>query len=98
MPRLLCLPALLALTLFALPVGAQEYVSEQGGGGRFALASEGLSAPLHVGAGERPGVVRAARDLQADVHRRLHRRPAAQLPGPPGELARRSAIASVASG
>jgi hypothetical protein len=45
------------------------YVSTQTGPGRFALAVSGASAPLYVASRDFPGVVRAARDLRADVGR-----------------------------
>lgn len=72
-----------ALLLIVRPIAAQEYVSERGGEGRFALAAEGHAAPLHVSADEHVGVVRAARDLAADVERVTGTAPALARGGVP---------------
>jgi len=49
--------------------GDSSYVTARGGNGAFPLAAAGRVAPIHVSAGDWPGVVRVARDLQADVER-----------------------------
>ena len=51
-----------------LPVGATT-VSATKSQGAFMLAAAGKTAPIYASAGEWPGVLRAARDLQADVQR-----------------------------
>src|SRR3954466_14336887 len=61
----LVLSAIVALA-WATPspaLGQLSYVSDEGGPGRFTLSAGGRSAPLHAGAGEYPGVLRALRDL-----------------------------------
>jgi hypothetical protein len=93
-----------ALLLIVRPLPAQEYVSERGGDGRFALAAEGRTAPLHVSAAEHAGVVRAARDLVADVRRVTGTAPALAVGAVPparavvliGTLGRDSAIDGLA--
>ena len=67
----------------AAPDGRASYVAAAGGSGRFALASGGRAAPLHVDAGDHAGVIRAARDLQADVECVTGTRPALAVGGPP---------------
>src|SRR5437870_2139394 len=75
-------PAVLAAVLAlasappALALSRESYVSGEKGAGRFALCAEGRAAPLHAGAEEYPGVLRALRDLQADLARVTKVRPA----------------------
>ncbi|REH29664.1 glycosyl hydrolase family 115 (putative glucuronidase) [Kutzneria buriramensis] len=51
----------------ALAVG--QYLSTRGGPTRFPLVAGRKAAPLVVSSTDHPGVVRAARDLQADIER-----------------------------
>jgi len=67
---------LLLFLLLSLPTRAQliqvndaSYVVSQPGDGRFALATTGQVAPFFVDPEALPGVVRAAKDVQADVGR-----------------------------
>ncbi|WP_276510324.1 glycosyl hydrolase 115 family protein [Longimicrobium terrae] len=80
MPRFLSLVSILprraliilgALLLAAGDAAAQAapYVTDRAERSRFALAAGGRPVPLHVSAGEHAGVVRAARDLRADIER-----------------------------
>ena len=62
--------ALSVLLLAAAPAGAQEsYIAFAPSPGSFPLAANGTAAPIVVDAGDHPGVVRVAGDLQADVER-----------------------------
>ena len=45
------------------------YVVAQSAPGRFALSTSGVSAPLFASARDYPGVIRAVRDLRADIGR-----------------------------
>ncbi|MCC3158562.1 glycosyl hydrolase 115 family protein [Hymenobacter sp. 15J16-1T3B] len=56
--------------------GADTYVSADKGKGRFPLVAGGQAAPLFASAADWPGVLRAARDLQADIQRVTQRQPA----------------------
>ena len=65
-----------ALACAVAPFAAQSpapttdtYVVPNAGPGRFPLSADGRSAPLHVSSADHPGVVRAARDLRADIGR-----------------------------
>jgi hypothetical protein len=70
LPRRTFLLLLCALLLAAGHAAAQApYVTDRAERGRFALAAGGRPVPLHVSAGEHAGVVRAARDLRADIER-----------------------------
>ncbi|SNR67387.1 glycosyl hydrolase 115 family protein [Hymenobacter mucosus] len=75
-------PALLARWLCALLLLAcapswadtpsslgDTYISAKKSKGSFALAASGKAAPLYASASEWPGVLRAAKDLQADINR-----------------------------
>jgi hypothetical protein len=53
----------------ALAVNDTAYVSTQDGSGCFALSVSGESAPLCVSSEDYPGVIRALKDLQADIGR-----------------------------
>jgi hypothetical protein len=57
-----------ALAAPAVP-GAEAYVSANKGKDRFPLVAGGKAAPLFASAQDWPGVLRAARDLQADINR-----------------------------
>jgi hypothetical protein len=54
---------------FAAALETDNYVAHENGAGRFALATGGQLAPLVVSFDDWPGVVRAAKDLQADLER-----------------------------
>ncbi|RTQ48988.1 glycosyhydrolase [Hymenobacter gummosus] len=56
--------------------GAEAYVSPDKGKGRFPLVAGGQAAPLFASAQDWPGVLRAARDLQADINRVTSLQPA----------------------
>ncbi|MBC6608720.1 glycosyl hydrolase 115 family protein [Hymenobacter sp. BT188] len=67
---------MLLVLLAALPTlagptvpGAEVYVSTQKGKGGFTLAAGGKTAPLYASNSDWPGVLRAAKDLQADINR-----------------------------
>ncbi|MDP9046669.1 MAG: glycosyl hydrolase 115 family protein [Bacteroidota bacterium] len=47
--------------------GDRPYISTTNGAGYFPLAANGKAAPIYTSAEEYPGVVRAAKSLQADV-------------------------------
>jgi hypothetical protein len=66
---LACLSAPHRLTAQNAPPADDAYVTPNGGAGRFPLAAAGQTAPLVVSAADYAGVVRAARDLQADIGR-----------------------------
>jgi len=55
---------------------AGEYVSFEPGPGRFPLVASGVAAPLLVDGAEHTGVLRAVRDLSADVARVSQSQPA----------------------
>ena len=78
------LPLLLVLTA-AVPARGQglgdTYVVAQDGRGRFALASGGRVAAVHVDSGEAPAVVRAAGDLRDDLQRVTGTAPALNVGG-----------------
>jgi hypothetical protein len=59
----------------ALALGQARYVEDEPRAGSFALVSPEGVAPLYVDEGDLAGVVRAARDLQADVARVTGRSP-----------------------
>jgi len=60
-----------------------RYVAFEPGPGRFALVADAVSAPIVIGSRETPGVLRAARDLQADVRRVSSIEPDFALDAPP---------------
>src|SRR5580698_176117 len=65
--RLLLAGLLLTANLWAL--GGPRYVETSSRPGTFPLVENGSAAALRVDAADWPGVLRAARDLQADVNR-----------------------------
>jgi len=67
MPGMMFILAFIALP--ALATNDSSYIAASNGKGYFALAAGGRSAPLFVSSGTDAGVIRAARDLQADVNR-----------------------------
>jgi hypothetical protein len=65
---------IIALCLFAFQrdtsaIGQQQYVDTVYSEGSFVLAQKGETAVLYVDSNDYPGVVRAAKDLQADIAR-----------------------------
>ena len=76
-PLLLCLltATLPGLAGPAVP-GAETYVVPDKGKGRFPLVAGAQAAPLFASAQDWPGVLRAARDLQADIQRVTQHQPA----------------------
>ncbi len=58
-----------ALVLSPMRLQAARYLDETGAAGDFVLADRAGAATLLVDAGDWPGVMRAAKDLQGDVHR-----------------------------
>ncbi|MDO7848641.1 glycosyl hydrolase 115 family protein [Hymenobacter sp. M29] len=72
------LPRLLALLLVVLALGASQpahaldgpsYVTSKKQKDSFTLEADGKAAPLFASASDWPGVLRAAKDLQADINR-----------------------------
>jgi hypothetical protein len=59
----------LAAVSVASAIETESYIAAEAGAGRFALATSGTTAPLLVSADDWPGVVRAAKNLQADIGR-----------------------------
>lgn len=59
---------LLPAGIFAAP-GDPQYVSFKPREAALSLVREGVAVPLQVDAADHPGVLRAARDLQADIER-----------------------------
>lgn len=59
----------------ALATNDTSYVFASNGKGYFALSAAGKSTPLYVSSGDDVGVIRAAKDLQADVNRVTHVQP-----------------------
>lgn len=77
---LLVMVALAGMMLSCTPEMAQErptsYITTQKGEGYFTLSSSGKAASIFVSSEDYPGVVRAAKDLQADVQRVSKAQPA----------------------
>jgi len=63
---ILCL-CIEAITTAQPSFGTESLVSEEKEEGSFPLSVSGVSAPLVVSSGDWPGVIRAFRDLQADI-------------------------------
>ncbi|HEY0805103.1 MAG TPA: glycosyl hydrolase 115 family protein [Pseudonocardiaceae bacterium] len=63
---------------------AESYLDHRPGLGRFPLVAGGRAAPLVVSGSDYPGVVRAVRDLSADVNRVTGVTPEVVLDQPPG--------------
>lgn len=66
--------AMFSPQLFSAPQGVtshkgESYVTTHASAGAFTLTSSGRSAPLAVGSRDYPAVLRATRDLQADIRR-----------------------------
>src|ERR1700739_3698062 len=60
---------LVPLPSVVLALGQEQYVETSSHSGDFTLAERNAAAPLYVDANDSPGVVRAVRDLQADIQR-----------------------------
>ena len=56
-------------SLFAFTIGENPYVEFSASSGSFPIAANGHASRINVDANDDPGVVRAADDLQADIHR-----------------------------
>ena len=88
-PWAAAIPLLLALLLppslaaQGVAAGEASYVSAQAGAGRFPLFVNGRAAVLQVNPEDWPGVVRAAKDLRADIER-VTGTPPALIEGSPG--------------
>jgi glycosyl hydrolase family 115 (putative glucuronidase)/glycosyl hydrolase family 115 len=74
-----------AAAIAAPTVSAATYLDHQSGPGRFPLVAAGRAAPLVVSATDHPGVVRAVRDLSADINRVTGVAPDVVLDQPPGQ-------------
>ncbi|WP_229725114.1 glycosyl hydrolase 115 family protein [Hymenobacter baengnokdamensis] len=80
---LLLLPVLAVAQPAALPVGT-SYISATESAGSFPLFANGRAATLYASPGEWPGVLRAARDVQADLGRVTGQKPALRTSPPQG--------------
>ena len=67
--RLLFLSAPLVFPLHALALGQSNYVESTPAPTNFRLVDLGVAAKIYVDSGDYPGVLRAARDLRADILR-----------------------------
>ncbi|HZC44365.1 MAG TPA: hypothetical protein VE195_09330, partial [Acidobacteriaceae bacterium] len=56
-------------SLFAFTIGETTYVEYAASPGSFAIAHSGHVSPIYVDKSDDPAVVRAANDLQSDIHR-----------------------------
>ncbi|GAB3962021.1 glycosyl hydrolase 115 family protein [Spirosoma harenae] len=67
--RVACFLVLISwqLPLFCLAIDTRVYVTNQKGEGQFALVADGKATPFITSAAEYPGVVRALKNLQADI-------------------------------
>ena len=65
---LLCLLSLAGLQTVSA-IDKTSYISEKNGNGYFVLAKSGNPAPLFISNDDYPGVIRALKDLQADINR-----------------------------
>lgn len=61
--------SLLVLAGNASAIGQRGYVEFSPSNGSFVIAAHGAAAPIYAAPGDCPGVLRAARDLQADIAR-----------------------------
>lgn len=66
---------ILGLAQPTLAANQDSYISGTGGKGAFALAAAGKTAPMYVSDTDYAGVIRAAKDLQADVERVTKQQP-----------------------
>ena len=85
-PLLTCTACLALAAPRALAVGQTSLVQGSPAPGAFVLVENDRTSPIYVDTKDWPGVVRAARDLQADIARVTNRTPAlthaADTPGP----------------
>jgi len=65
----------LFLPAAAFPIGQERYVDTHNTPGNFVIVDTNRTAALYVDPNDYPGVLRAARDLQADIERVTGRRP-----------------------
>jgi hypothetical protein len=65
----ICIVYLLLPGASAFALGQKQYVTEAGGPGDFPIYSKQSAAEIFVETNDFPGVVRAANDLQTDIHR-----------------------------
>jgi hypothetical protein len=72
-----CLPFAFAVSAFAL--GQPQYVENRASPGSFIIADDSSLTTIFVDTNGFPGVVRAARDLQADIARVTNRKPSLTL-------------------
>ena len=56
-------------SLFAFTIGDASYIADAPSSGSFPIAANGHASPIYVDANDDAGVVRAAHDLQSDIHR-----------------------------
>jgi hypothetical protein len=73
-----------ATAITAPTADAATYLDHRAGPGRFPLVAAGRAAPLVVSSGDYPGVVRAVRDLSADIAKVTGVAPGVALDGPAG--------------
>lgn len=64
---LFCLVGTLIFTQACKDAGDTNWISTEKDGNSFTLSARGQSSPLFVGSGDYPGVIRATKDLQADI-------------------------------
>ncbi|MBF9237734.1 glycosyl hydrolase 115 family protein [Hymenobacter sp. BT683] len=83
LPLMALISTIEAVAQTTLPVGTTT-VSNKKSQGAFALAANGKVAPIHASANDWPGVLRAAKDLQADVERVTKISPAFRTSQPAG--------------
>jgi hypothetical protein len=81
---LLLLPALALAQSAALPMGT-SYISAKKTTGSFPLVAGGKAAALYASESDWPGVLRATRDVQADINRVTGREPAMLTDKPQGQ-------------
>lgn len=81
---LLLLPALALAQSAALPMGT-SYISAKKTAGSFPLVAGGKAAALYASESDWPGVLRATRDVQADINRVTGREPAMLTDKPQGQ-------------
>ncbi len=70
-------------TVCRAAIGDAPFIAHEHLPGSFAVAAEGKAAPLFLDAVDWPGVLRAARDLQAYIERVTGRRPTLELSAKP---------------
>jgi hypothetical protein len=66
---------LLAVSMNASAIGNKSYISGEQKSGSFALSVSGQPASLYISSEDFPGVIRAFKDLQADIERVTNTKP-----------------------